>query len=389
MVEWVFWGAGLLLLHTYVLYPLLLKVGNRLLPSRYARPPVELAPGEVEQASLPRVTLVVAAHNEEAVIARKLENSLALDYPPELLEIVIGSDGSTDRTDAIVRACTDPRVRLDAAPRAGKVGVLNRTIPLARGEIVLLSDANTHLEPDALRRLVPHFDDPSVGAVCGRLRLYNPTKQDFEESAYWTYESAIKLEEGRRGALIGANGGLYALRRVLFSPLPPDTIVDDFVIPLRVLEQGKAVVYEEKAVALEETTEDYGREFGRRARIAAGNFQALTLVPRLLLPSAGFAAYAFWSHKVIRWCAPLLMGLCLMTNLMLLGSGGMYVLLFLLQLAFYGLAAWGHRNGIPESLGRLVSVPYYFVSMNVAIAVGFLRFLKGTQKATWERTARA
>src|SRR5690606_9538813 len=148
-------------------------------------------------------------------------------------------------------------------------------------------------------------------------------------------------------------------------------------------------LYEEQAVALEETTEDYGREFGRRARIAAGNFQALTLVPRLLLPSAGFAAYAFWSHKVIRWCAPLLMALCLMTNLMLLGAGAMYVLLFLLQLAFYGLAVWGHRNGIPASLGRLVSVPYYFVSMNVAIAVGFLRFLRGTQKATWERTARA
>src|SRR5690606_36955376 len=311
MVEWVFWGAGLLLLHTYVLYPLFLKVGNRLLPSRYAQRPPALAPGEQDPASLPRVTLVVAGRNEEAVIARKRENSLALDYPPELLEIVIGSDGSTDRTDALVRACPDPRVRLDAAPRAGKVGVLNRTIPLARGEIVLLSDANTHLEPDALRRLVPHFDDPSVGAVCGRLRLYNPTKQDFEESAYWSYESAIKLEEGRRGALIGANGGLYALRRILFSPLPPDTIVDDFVIPLRVLEQGKAVVYEEQAVALEETTEDYGREFGRRARIAAGNFQALTLVPRLLLPSAGFAAYAFWSHKVIRWCAPLLMALCL------------------------------------------------------------------------------
>lgn len=389
MVEWVFWGAGLLLLHTYVLYPLLLKVGNRLLPSRYARPPAALAPGDGGKGELPRVTLVVAAHNEEAVIARKLENSLALDYPPELLEIVIGSDGSTDRTDALVRACSDPRVRLDAAPRAGKVGVLNRTIPRARGEIVLLSDANTDLEPDVLRHLVPHFDDPTVGAVCGRLRLYNPTREAFEESAYWSYESAIKLEEGRRGALIGANGGLYALRRVLFSPLPPDTIVDDFVIPLRILEQGRAVVYEERAVAREETTEDYGREFGRRARIAAGNFQALTLVPRLLLPSAGFAAFAFWSHKVIRWCAPLLMALCLLTNLMLLGSGGMYVLLFLLQLGFYGLAAWGHRNGIPTSLGRLVSVPYYFVSMNVAIAVGFLRFLRGTQKATWERTARA
>lgn len=389
MVEWVFWGAGLLLLHTYVLYPLLLKVGNRLLPSRYAQPPAGVADGDVGRGDLPRVTLVVAAHNEEAVIARKLENSLALEYPPELLEIVIGSDGSTDGTDALVRACTDPRVRLDTAPRAGKVGVLNRTIPKARGEIVLLSDANTHLEPDALRQLVPHFDDPAVGAVCGRLRLYNPSRGAFEESAYWAYESAIKREEGLRGALIGANGGLYALRRALFSPLPPDTIVDDFVIPLRILEQGRAVVYEARAVALEETTEDYGREFGRRARIAAGNFQALTRAPRLLLPSAGFAAFAFWSHKVIRWCAPLLMALCLLTNLLLLGAGGLYVLLLLLQLAFYGLAAVGHRHGIPASLGRLVSVPYYFVSMNVAIAVGFLRFLKGTQKATWERTARA
>lgn len=389
MVEWVFWGAGLLLLHTYVLYPLMLRVGNRLLPSRYARPPSALPDTVGERAGLPRVTLVVAAHNEEAVIARKLENSLALDYPPELLEIVIGSDGSMDRTEAIVRACDDPRVRLDAAPRAGKVGVLNRTIPAARGELVLLSDANTHLEPDALRHLVPHFEDPSVGAVCGRLRLYNPSKEAFEESAYWTYESAIKRDEGRRGALIGANGGLYAIRRALFEPLQPDTIVDDFVIPLRILQDGRAVVYEDRAVAWEETTEDYGREFGRRARIAAGNFQALTRLPRLLLPSAGFAAFAFWSHKVIRWCAPLLMALCLLTNLMLLGVGPLYGLLFLLQLGFYGLAAFGHRHGIPASWGRVVSIPYYFVAMNVAIAVGFVRFVKGSQKATWDRTARA
>jgi cellulose synthase/poly-beta-1,6-N-acetylglucosamine synthase-like glycosyltransferase len=380
MATVAFWAAAVLLAQTYFLYPLWLLLLARVRPGRRStsgRPEV-----------WPSVSLVVAAHDEAACIGEKLENSLALDYPADLLEVLIGSDGSTDGTDGLVGAHPDPRVRLSAAPRAGKTSVLNRCIPSARGEVVVLSDANTRIERGALKALVRHFDDPEVGAVCGRLQLYNPTRAEYEESAYWKYESWLKALEGTQGAVVGANGGLYALRRALFTALPPSTIVDDFVIPLRLLDQGYQVLYEPSALAAEETTEDYGREFGRRARIAAGNFQSLGLVPGLLSPMRGFPAFAFWSHKLLRWCAPALMLVALAANVALL-EAPFYRVTMAVQVAFYGLAVLGSMAVGPSSLRRTAGLAYYFVTMNLAIAVGFWRFLRNSQAAAWERTARA
>ena len=374
-----FWAAAALLAQTYFLYPLWLLVLARLRPARQRAP--------VRPWVWPTVSLVVAAHDEAGCIGEKLRNSLALDYPPDRLEVLIGSDGSADGTDATVQAHPDPRVQLSAAPRAGKTSVLNRCIPAARGEVVVLSDANTRIDPGAVRALVRHFDDPEVGAVCGRLQLYNPTRAEYEESAYWKYESWLKALEGTQGAVVGANGGLYALRRSLFTPLPPTTIVDDFVIPLRLLDQGYRVLYEPAALASEETTEDYGREFGRRARIAAGNFQSLGLVPGLLSPFRGFPAFAFWSHKVLRWCAPALMLVALAANVALLDQP-FYRFTLGAQLGFYALAALGSLAVGPSGVRRIASAAYYFVTMNLAIVVGFWRFLRHSQAAAWERTAR-
>ncbi|MBX5484805.1 MAG: glycosyltransferase [Myxococcaceae bacterium] len=392
MGEILFWCAALLILHTYFFYPVMLMVldavdqaiGNL----RYIRDGNERRKPRASDG-VPPVTLVVAAYNEEDCIAEKLRNSLSLEYPEDRFEVLIGSDGSTDRTNALVEACTDARVRLSAAERTGKFGVLNRCIPQAKGEIVILTDANTMIDRAAVKKLVRHFRDPEVGAVCGRLRLYNPSRRDYEESAYWTYESLIKFYEGKRGAVMGANGGLYAIRRSLFTALPAGTIVDDFVIPMRILEQGYRVLYDPEAVAWEETTEDYGKEFGRRVRIAAGNFQSLKLLPALLSPFAGFRAFAFWSHKVVRWCAPALMALALVTNAFLLPRGLFYAVTLGAQLAFYALAWAGSRRGQRAgALRRISSVAWYFVAMNLAIAVGFWRFVRHSQRAAWERTAR-
>ncbi|MCP3169765.1 glycosyltransferase family 2 protein [Myxococcus qinghaiensis] len=393
MAEVFFWCSALLLAHTYFLYPLSLfvldgaaQVARNVRSMRGGEPRRGLATG---RGPAPSVSLVVAAYNEVSCIEQKLENSLALDYPADRFEVVIGSDGSTDGTNERVLQCRDERVRLSPAPRAGKTTVLNRCIPTAKGDIVVLSDANTMIEPEAIQKLVRHFEDPEVGAVCGKLRLYNPTKQDYEESAYWSYESLIKMYEGRRGAVVGANGGLYAIRRTLFTELPASTIVDDFVIPLRILEKGYKVAYEEEAVAHEETTEDYGKEFGRRARIAAGNFQSLRMVPGLLLPTAGFPAFAFWSHKLLRWCAPALMGLALIANLFLLDSV-FYRFTLLGQGLFYALAYMGKVGVLKRgAVKRVASVAYYFTTMNLAIVVGFWRFLRNSQRAAWDRTARA
>ncbi|MBS2032097.1 MAG: glycosyltransferase family 2 protein [Deltaproteobacteria bacterium] len=388
----VFWVSVFLLLHTYVLYPLALVLLDAL---EQARANLRFIGGGADRRGLARappglkVTLVVAAYNEESCIDEKLRNSLQLAWPAADLEVLVGSDGSTDGTDAKVEAVHDPRVRLSAAPRGGKVAVLNRCIPLAKGEVVVLTDANTMLDPAALEKLARHFRDPDVGAVCGRLRLYNPTLKAYEESAYWTYESFIKFYEGKHGAVLGANGGLYAIRRSLFQALPPDTVVDDFVIPMRILQSGFRVLYDPEAVAYEETTEDYVKEASRRARIAAGNFQSLRLLGRLLMPRAGFASFAFWSHKLLRWTAPLWLALALLTNLTLLGHRWGKLALAM-QLGFYALAVAGRQKWVKRgALRRVASVAYYFTSMNLALAVGFGRFVAQSQAATWDRTERA
>jgi cellulose synthase/poly-beta-1,6-N-acetylglucosamine synthase-like glycosyltransferase len=392
MAELVFWFAALCLLHTYFLYPLCLFLADG--ASQVWASIRFMQRGEERRrvranASQPAVTMVVAAYNEASCIREKISNSLAVDYPKDKFELLVGSDGSTDGTDAYVAAAADKRVRLSSAPRAGKTSVLNRCVPIAQGDIVILTDANTMLDPAAIKRLVRHFEDPEVGAVCGKLKLYNRVKRDYEESAYWSYESLIKFFEGKRGAVMGANGGLYAIRRTLFTALPASTIVDDFVIPLRILEMGYRVEYDAEAVAYEETTEDYDKEFGRRARIAAGNFQSLRLVPGLLLPTAGFRAFAFWSHKLLRWCAPALMALALFANLFLL-QRPFFKLTFAAQVLFYALAWLGKAGGLGQGvLRKISSVAYYFVTMNLAIVVGFWRFMRNAQRPAWDRTARA
>lgn len=388
---WVFWASVGLLLHTYVVYPLVLILIDGF---RQAGENLRFISGGPERRRNgeellgPTASIVVAAYNEESCIGEKLVNCRELDYPEEKLEVLVGSDGSTDRTDQIVSSCPDPRVKLSAAPRGGKVAVLNRCIPLAKSEIVVLTDANTMLDKAALKKLLRHFRDPEVGAVCGRLRLYNRMKREYEESAYWTYESLIKFYEGKHGAVLGANGGIYAIRKSLFTPLPPDTIVDDFVIPMRILQSGYKVVYDAEAVAFEETTEDYQKEAGRRARIAAGNFQSLRLLGGLLMPTAGFVSFAFWSHKLLRWVAPFLMALAVASNFALLHHTWAWLTLGL-QAVFYGLALAGAQGAFRQSpLRRPASIAYYFTSMNYALAVGFWRFVRNSQAAAWNRTAR-
>lgn len=390
MAEIFFWCSGLLLVHTYLLYPGALLLLDRVAARRKVAAGDERRPPfEVQAASRPFVSLVVAAHNEEACLPAKLRNMQETRYPVDRLEILIGSDGSTDRTDEIVQGATDPRVRLVRLDRSGKASVLNRCIPLSRGEIVVLSDANTLVDPEAVAHLVNCFEDPDVGAACGRLVLEGQTSEQAPERSYWSYETAIKAAEGRRGSLIGANGGLYAIRRRLYSPLPPGTITDDFVISMRLLARGFKVVFEPRAVGREEAPRALGVEFGRRARIAAGNFQCLGLLGGLLVPTAGFNAFAFWSHKVLRWFAPALWIVLGVTSGLLVNEGLVYRAIFLSPLVLCGLAL-GHRlRVLGGGLDRLGRHAAYFLYMNAAMAVGFVRHVRRTQGPTWERTARA
>jgi cellulose synthase/poly-beta-1,6-N-acetylglucosamine synthase-like glycosyltransferase len=336
----------------------------------------------------PFVSIVVAAHDEETCIRQKVENCLSLDYPADRLEVLVGCDGCSDRTAALARSSGDARVTVVEAPRAGKAAVLSRLVPKAQGDVVVLTDANVTFDRGALKALARHFQEPAVGAVVGRLRLYNRVKRDYEESLYWRYETVLKYWEGKQGCVLGANGGIYALRRLLFQPLRETTITDDFVVPVRIASRGWRVPYEPEAVAYEETTEDVARDFGRRARIGAGNWQSILLVPELLDPRSGFLHFAFVSHKLLRWLTPFFLAVALLLSLPLAVLGGLaWKILLLGQLGFYGLALAG-RFGARGPLRRLASLAHYFVSMNAALAVGFWRFLRGTQRAAWDRTQR-
>src|SRR5438105_1541261 len=255
MLAIVFWVALLAVVHTYVLYPLVLFFTDAVSQAGSAwgylggherrRPPAQLG--------LPTVSVLVAAHDEAACIARRLENLLAQDYPEGKLEILVGSDGSTDGTEEIVRRYASRGVKLSAAARCGKAGVLARLLGLASGDVLVLTDANTEFERDAVRRIVQPLRDPQVGLVCGRLVLHTPLGAPVAEGSYWRLESLLKLYESRRGCVMGANGALYAVRRHLFPPFPAGTVVDDFVAALRVLKAGYEIRYEPEAIAHEET----------------------------------------------------------------------------------------------------------------------------------------
>jgi cellulose synthase/poly-beta-1,6-N-acetylglucosamine synthase-like glycosyltransferase len=333
---------------------------------------------------LPRVAMVVAAWNEASVLRQKLENTWAIDYPAHLLTLVIGSDGSDDETAAILEACGDRRLQAHCfAERRGKISVLNDLMSRVDAEIVVMSDANTMFAPDAVRLLVRRFQDPAVGCVSGELGLERDGGVS-GEGLYWRYENWIKRQESRMGFLIGCNGGIFAIRRELYTPLPPNTLVEDFVLTMRILERGARVEFEPEARATEPACPSARAEMIRKARIGAGGFQAMGMTRALLNPLRGMPAFAYWGHKVLRWFVPLFLMVTLVCNLLLLDQP-LYVVILGAQVVGVFIACWAYlaRPGAePPRWTRPVS---YFYLMNYALFCGFIRFLLGTQRVTWKR----
>jgi cellulose synthase/poly-beta-1,6-N-acetylglucosamine synthase-like glycosyltransferase len=369
----LFWVSAGALLYGYALYPLLLA----LVPRR-REPPCS------DNSECPSVSILLSAYNEEKHIAARLANILAQDYPKAKLQVLVGSDGSTDATDSRVRDCADPRVCLfDFLERSGKPSVLKRLVPHATGELLAFTDANTQWQPDALKKLVRHFADARVGGVCGRL-LFHGKDVGTDEGPYWKLETYLKTRESALDSCLGANGAIYAIRRSAWPEIPDNTFVDDFVIGMRVREQGLRLLYDTEAVATEELPVSVGHEMTRRIRIGAGDFQALALCWRSLLPWRGRYTWSFWSHKVLRWCGPFFMIGALVANYFLLPRP-FFLLTMILQLLFYALAAAGV---LVKRKIVLFSAPHYFAVINLALLFGFFRYLTGTQRAAWQRTAR-
>lgn len=382
-----------LVAYAYIAYPIIICVCAKLFGRRPQRP-------IVSDEELPKATLLIAAYNEEHEIRKRIQNALAIDYPAGKLEIVIASDGSSDETPKIVREFARYGVKLlDFPNRRGKSTVLNEAIPACRSEIILLSDANTETSPDAARKLAAWFTDPDVGVVCGKLILTDPENGRNVDGIYWKYENFLKKWESHLGGLLGSNGGIYAIRKSVFQPIPNDTIVDDFVLPLLAKQRtGCAIVYDKGAKASEETPSSIMSEFQRRARIGAGGFQALCILYPLLHPRHGWLSFTFFNHKFLRWVSPLLMVFALFGNLIWIFMcmphvGNVFhlpwaAMTLSLQVGFYASSLLaGVIPPRPRAL-KVLRLPAMFTSMNAALAVGFWRWSLGRQKSAWKRTAR-
>ncbi len=381
----VFWVCAGLIVFAYAGYTLVIWLLSRLLGDQPTPPtPVDSA--------LPTAVLLIAAFNEESVIDERVRNALDLDYPRDRFEIVVVSDGSSDATAQIVRRYADRGVRvIDNRERRGKSAVLNATIAELTAEIVLLSDANTFNDPSAARYLTRWFANPTVASVVGKLILTDPATGNNSDSLYWKYETFLKRCEGRLGGLLGANGAIYAIRRDRYVPIPDQTIVDDFVIPLLSrLRHGGQVIFDTDAVAREETPANLGSEFHRRARIGAGGFQAIGLLWPLLNPLRGWIAFTFLSHKVLRWFCPAFMIGAALSNLLIVAFGGpaIYLYLILGQIAFYLIAFLVGLTPPGLKAFKLLRLTTMFTSMNAALLIGFFRWLRGSQKGAWRRTER-
>ena len=381
-MEILFLVAAGLLVHTYLLYPVSLPILSLFFSMRRKQG----NPGKF------KVTMVIAAHNEERVIEEKIRNCFDLEFPRKNLEILIGSDASTDRTNSII-ARYAPDVKLFAFnQRGGKASVLNQLVPRAHGDILVFCDANTMLLRNALQKLLAHFEDPNIGCVCGRLILHDAghSALGIGESIYWNLESEIKKLEGKLGVVIGANGGIYAIRRELFERIPVDkTVMDDFFVTTRVLKSGKAAIYEPQAIGSEETSLDTYGEFHRKVRISQANFNLLSKYIPLLNPMRGLVAYGFFSHKFLRWIAPVLMMVLILSNATLLRSGWFYQAAFAAQVLFFSVAGLGYACNGKTRKSKLLLIPFYFVSMNLALLIGMCRALFKNEGGMWRRIERA
>jgi cellulose synthase/poly-beta-1,6-N-acetylglucosamine synthase-like glycosyltransferase len=383
----VFWGCIGLVGYSYAAYPMLLFVAGSIL--RASRPLG--ADGQTSQLGtacpLPAVAVVISAFNEDAHIETRLRNLLSQDYPPELLKVYVGSDGSTDGTNAVLQGFSEPRIVASCFEQnRGKANVLNDLLQQIREPIVVFSDANTQFMPDAIRNLVSAFNDEHVGCVSGELRLLG-SGGDNQDSVLWRAEQFLKASESQLGGLLGANGGIYAIRRELYRPLEPDAIIDDFFISMGVAAQGYRLVYRPDAVATEDTPSSIADEYRRRIRIGTGNYQALFRHPEYLLATNLATRFTYISHKVLRWLTPPLLLTALVANVFL-ASRGRYIPLLVLQCAGYLLCFALYRARHALRVPRLLALPVQLVVLNFAFLVALLRFLRGNYQATWKRTNR-
>jgi cellulose synthase/poly-beta-1,6-N-acetylglucosamine synthase-like glycosyltransferase len=379
MMETIFWVCCGLIIYSYCLYPIILLVLKQFKPA-------VLPPSTVKYS--PNVSIVISVYNEESILPSKIENLRRLEYPQGKAEFIIGSDGSSDSTNEILQTHLGDNLRARIfTERRGKAFVLNDLVAMANGDVVVFSDANTMFEPGTVQKLVQQFEKVEVGAVCGELRLVprGGMANGVGEISYWTYENNVKSMESDIKSLIGATGAIYAIRKALFKPLPTEKVImDDFLISLSVIVQGYEVKYEPRALAYEPVTSSIANEFRRKIRISAGNFYGISEFMTLLSPKFGFVAFALWSHKIIRWFVPFLLLAILASSIVLASDKPLFSWMVILELVFILLGGVGFLCERIKIRIPPIDLVYYFLAMNIALLVGFMKFLFNLQSSRWD-----
>lgn len=373
-MRWIFWGAAGLIFYTYLGY-----AGWLWLRAWISSWPVQRGAQELP------ISIVMVVRNEEQVLDSKMKNLLELDYPPQLCQIIVVSDGSTDRSAEILQAYgSNPRVHIVLNQLStGKASGLNDALALAQGDIVVFTDARQRIEPGAVRLLMEGFADPEVGGVSGELMLGDPASGESANGMglYWKIEKEIRELEARSGSAVGATGALYAVRRELVPTLPAGTILDDVYIPLEVVRQGKRVILEPSARVWDVPFLGADREFARKVRTLSGNYQLVQLAP-WLLSRTNPIRLEFISHKLLRLIVPFALAMMLVSSMLL--PGRIYRAAFFLQLVFYGLGLLARFRLSLGPITRMADAALTFVILNTAAAVAFLRFVTG-RKVVWSR----
>ena len=384
-----FWISLAIIFYTFFGYGILLYVLVRL--KRLFRP---AKPVLYSFDDMPSCTLIVAAYNEADYITQKIENTLALRYPEGKLKFVFVTDGSNDGTPEIVKAYPDIKLLHDDA-RRGKISAVHRAIEQVDTSLLVFTDANTFLNPDAMLLLCRHYKDAKVGAIAGEKRVMIEDAADATagEGIYWKYESKLKAWDSELYSVVGAAGELFSIRRELYEPVPSNSVLDDFMISMRIAEKGFKIVYEPEAYAQELSSANIAEELKRKVRIAAGGIQSIIWLNKLLNPFRfPTLSFQYLSHRVLRWTiTPFLMICALLANLIILfdqEASAIYTILFICQVLFYLAAYTGKVLEDRKVKVKILFVPYYFCMMNYAVIAGIIRYLFSEQSVVWEKAVR-
>jgi poly-beta-1,6-N-acetyl-D-glucosamine synthase len=346
----------------------------------------------------PPVSLIVAVYNEEDVLRKKIENCLEIDYPKNKLKLIFVADGSTDNSAAIIKQY--PQIQLLHKPeRQGKVAAINRTMTTVTTDYVVFCDANTFLNKDCIKEIIKHYSDEKIGAVSGEKKVVAPATVDKPakdgEGLYWKYESKLKKIDSDFYSVVGAAGELFSIRTNLFEPVPAEVLLDDFIISMNICKRGYRVIYEPKAYAMEAPSITMKDEQKRKIRISAGGFQSIVMLKELLnIFKYGKLSFLYISHRVSRWAlCPVLLPIIFVCNLIIVvfssdSINSIYTALLIAQTAFYSMAALGWYFSIKNIKNNLFYVPFYFVFINVALYIGFVRFLNNKQTVLWDKAKR-